>query len=53
MDDDVGGEKGLYNTPMVWGPGGYSFGDFVKLGLPMTVLVGTMIIALTPMVFSF
>jgi di/tricarboxylate transporter len=24
---------------MVYGPGGYRFGDYVRLGLPLTVLV--------------
>ncbi len=44
---------GYQTNLMVWGPGGYSFGDFVKIGIPMTLLVGAMTIFLTPMIFSF
>jgi len=25
---------------MVYGPGGYRFGDFVRVGLPLQILVG-------------
>jgi di/tricarboxylate transporter len=24
---------------MVYGPGGYRFGDYIRLGLPLTILV--------------
>jgi len=34
---------------MVYGPGGYKFTDFVKIGVPMTVIVGTITIILAPM----
>jgi len=44
---------GYQTNLMVWGPGGYSFGDFVKLGIPMTLIVGVMTILLTPMFFRF
>ena len=38
---------------MVYGPGGYKFGDFVKMGLPLTLIVGVLSIILAPMVFGF
>ena len=38
---------------MVYGPGGYSFGDFVKAGVPLSVLVGVITVALTPIFFPF
>lgn len=44
---------GYQTNLMVWGPGGYSFGDFVKMGIPMTLIVGVMTILLTPVFFRF
>lgn len=38
---------------MVYGPGGYRFTDFLKIGIPMTILVGIATVALTPLVFRF
>jgi len=38
---------------MVYGPGEYSFMDFVKMGVPLTLLVGAVTLLLTPMFFPF
>lgn len=38
---------------MVYGPGKYSFGDFVKIGIPLSVLVGVITVFLTPLFFPF
>jgi di/tricarboxylate transporter len=38
---------------MVYGPGGYKFTDFVKIGIPMTVVVGIITILLAPLVWPF
>ncbi|MBW1750539.1 MAG: SLC13 family permease [Deltaproteobacteria bacterium] len=38
---------------MVYGPGEYSFGDFVKIGVPLSVLVGVITVFLTPIFFPF
>nr|WP_218058751.1 SLC13 family permease [Gilliamella apicola] len=38
---------------MVVAPGGYSFGDFVKIGVPLTFLVMAVDIALVPVFFPF
>lgn len=37
---------------LVFGPGNYRFSDFVKVGTPLTVLIGLVVAWLTPMVFS-
>ena len=38
---------------MVYGPGEYGFGDFVKAGVPLSILVGVITIILTPIFFPF
>jgi len=38
---------------MVMEPGGYRFGDYWKLGLPMLVLFGLVAVLLVPLVWSF
>jgi di/tricarboxylate transporter len=38
---------------MVYGPGEYAFADFVKMGIPLTLLVGVMTIWLAPVFFPF
>jgi di/tricarboxylate transporter len=38
---------------MVHGPGGYTFGDFARVGLPLTVLVGVLALWLAPLVYGF
>lgn len=38
---------------MIYGPGKYTFGDFVKAGVPLSLLVGIITIFLTPVFFPF
>ena len=38
---------------MVCGPGSYGVADFVKMGLPLTHLVGVVTVILAPIVFPF
>jgi di/tricarboxylate transporter len=38
---------------MVMEPGGYRFGDYWKLGLPLLVLYGLVAVLLTPVIWSF
>jgi di/tricarboxylate transporter len=38
---------------MVYGPGGYRFMDFVRLGLPLTLLVAILSTLIAPLVFPF
>jgi di/tricarboxylate transporter len=44
---------GYQTNLMVYSPGGYKFTDFVKIGIPMTVVVGIITIILAPMVWPF
>jgi di/tricarboxylate transporter len=38
---------------MVYGPGEYKVMDFVKMGLPLTLLVGLVTVILAPIFFPF
>jgi len=38
---------------MVYGPGKYRFMDFVKMGGPLTVLVGITTVIIVPIVWPF
>ena len=38
---------------MVMGPGGYRFGDYWRLGLPLLVLFGVVAVLLVPVFWSF
>jgi di/tricarboxylate transporter len=44
---------GYQTNLMVYGPGGYKFTDYVKIGVPLTIVVGIITIALTPLFFPF
>ena len=44
---------GYQTNLMVYGPGGYRFSDFLRAGLPLTLLVGCITVILTPVVFPF
>ena len=44
---------GYQTNLMIWGPGGYAFGDFVKIGTVMTLIVAGTTLVLAPLVFSF
>jgi di/tricarboxylate transporter len=44
---------GYQTNLMVYGPGRYKFTDFVKIGIPMTVVVGIITILLAPLVWPF
>lgn len=38
---------------LVMGPGNYSFGDFVKIGVPFTILVMIASVIVVPWLFPF
>ncbi len=44
---------GYQTNLMVFGPGGYKFMDFVKIGVPLTIVLGIITILLAPMVWPF
>jgi di/tricarboxylate transporter len=39
---------GFQTNLMVQGPGGYSFGDFAKVGLPLTAVVAIVMLMIAP-----
>jgi di/tricarboxylate transporter len=44
---------GYQTNLMVYGPGGYRFSDYLKIGVPLDILVGVVTVAITPFVFPF
>ena len=40
---------GYQTNTMVWGPGGYRFGDYSRLGLPLTLLTLAVVAVVAPM----
>ena len=44
---------GFQTNLMVQEPGGYTFGDFAKVGLPLTLVVGIVVIIVAPLAYSF
>lgn len=44
---------GYQTNTMVYGPGGYRFSDYIRLGLPLTILVILLITFMVPMVWAF
>lgn len=44
---------GYQTNLMVFGPGGYRYSDYLRLGLPLTILVGTTTVLLAPVFWPF
>lgn len=44
---------GYQTNLMVYGPGGYRFSDYVRIGVPLDILVGVIAVAVTPVVWPF
>jgi di/tricarboxylate transporter len=44
---------GYQTNLMVYGPGGYRFSDYVKIGVPLDILIGIVTIALAPLAWPF
>jgi len=42
---------GYQTNLMVYGPGGYRFTDFLRLGAPLTLLVGALTVGLVPLIW--
>lgn len=54
------GSAGSFATPfgyqtnmMVYGPGGYRSSDYLRMGLPLTMLVGLLTVILVPLIWQF
>lgn len=44
---------GYQTNLMVYGPGGYRFLDYIKLGLPLSLIVASMALSIIPRVWAF
>jgi di/tricarboxylate transporter len=44
---------GYQTNLMVYGPGGYRFTDFTRIGLPLNLIVATVVISLVPLIWPF
>jgi di/tricarboxylate transporter len=44
---------GFQTNLMVQVPGGYTFADFAKVGLPLTIVVGIVVLLLAPVTYGF
>jgi di/tricarboxylate transporter len=44
---------GYQTNLMVYGPGGYRFSDYSRLGIPLTLLLGVITVLLTPLIWPF
>lgn len=44
---------GYQTNLMVYGPGGYTFADFLRVGLPINAIAGLCAVFITPLVFPF
>jgi di/tricarboxylate transporter len=44
---------GYQTHMMVYGPGGYRFSDFTRIGLPLDLIVGAVAVGLLPVLFPF
>jgi di/tricarboxylate transporter len=44
---------GFQTNLMVQGPGGYTFADFAKVGIPLTLLIAAVVIVVAPLAYGF
>jgi di/tricarboxylate transporter len=44
---------GYQTNLMVYGPGGYRFSDYVKIGVPLDILIGVITVLIAPLVWPF
>lgn len=44
---------GYQTNLMVAGPGGYRFSDFLRAGVPLNLVIGAVVVGLTPLVYPF
>jgi di/tricarboxylate transporter len=44
---------GYQTNVMVYGPGGYRFSDYVRVGVPLDILIGIITVVIAPLAFPF
>ena len=44
---------GYQTNMMVYGPGGYRFGDYLRFGIPLNITIGIVAVLLAPLVWPF
>ncbi len=44
---------GYQTNLMVMGPGGYAFSDYLRMGVPLTILTGVLTVLIAPLVWPF
>ena len=44
---------GYQTNMMVYGPGGYRFGDYLRFGIPLNILIGIVAVSLAPLIWPF
>ena len=44
---------GYQTNLMVYGPGGYKFSDYLRLGVPLDLIMCVVVVAIAPFVWSF
>jgi di/tricarboxylate transporter len=44
---------GFQTNLMVQKPGGYVFSDYARVGIPLTIIVGVVVILLAPIMYGF
>jgi di/tricarboxylate transporter len=44
---------GYQTNLMVYGPGGYRFGDYLRIGIPLDLVIGCVTVVLAPLIWPF
>ena len=44
---------GYQTNLMVYGPGGYRFSDYLRIGAPLSLIAGVITVVLTPLIWPF
>jgi di/tricarboxylate transporter len=44
---------GYQTNLMVYGPGGYRFSDYLRIGVPLDILIGIVAVLVIPVAWSF